>query len=95
MVGCQHHTPDCLKAKQVEIRKVDLAKLLIVLFTAILFMPAVASAEEIHVRNGFWGGIDAGAGYLKQSFDEPNEDDVYFFMGFRYGYTINPHLLPH
>ncbi len=69
------------------------AKLLIVLFTAVLFMPAVASAEEIHVRNGFWGGIDAGAGYLKQSFDERNEDDVYFFMGFRGGYTINPHLL--
>jgi hypothetical protein len=84
---------DCLNAKQVEIRIVNLTKLLCVIFTAALFIPSVASGEEIHVRNGFWGGIDAGAGYLKQSFEERNEDDAYFFMGFKGGYTINPHFL--
>lgn len=71
----------------------NLAKLLCVFFTATLYAPTIASAEEIHVRKGFWGGIDAGAGYLERSFEDRNEDDLYFFMGFRGGYTINPHLL--
>ena len=70
-----------------------LIKLLCVFFTAVLFVPHTVSGEERHVREGFWGGLDAGAGYLKQSFEERNEDDIYFFMGFKGGYTINPHFL--
>jgi hypothetical protein len=60
---------------------------------AIFFIAPLASAEEQHVRHGFWGGIDAGAGFLEQSFDKRNEEDVYFFLGFKGGYTINPHFL--
>ena len=69
------------------------AKLAYIIFMAILLLVPVASAEEDHIRKGFWGGIDAGAGLLKQSFSEEDEDDVYFFLGFRGGYTINPHIL--
>ena len=60
---------------------------------AILFWVPAASAGEFYVREGFWGGFDAGAGYLSQSFDNENEEDVYFFMGFKGGYTINPQWL--
>jgi len=60
---------------------------------AIFFIAPIASAEEHHVRDGFWGGIDAGAGYLKQSFDKGDDNDVLFFLGFKGGYTINPHFL--
>jgi hypothetical protein len=60
---------------------------------ALFFLAPGASAEEYHLRNGFWGGLDAGAGYLKQSFGKRDEEDVYFFMGFKGGYTVNPHLL--
>ena len=64
------------------------------LFTAILFWAPAASAEKHYVRNGFWGGIDAGAGLLKQSFDEgDDENDTRFYLGFKGGYTINPHFL--
>ena len=69
------------------------AKSVCIVFIALFFMTPRSSAEEYHFRNGFWGGIDAGAGYLKQSFDRRNEDDVYFFLGFKGGYTINPHFL--
>jgi hypothetical protein len=64
-----------------------------IVFIALFLLASTSSAEEYHIRDGFWGGIDAGAGYLKQSFDKRNEDDVYFFLGFRGGYTINPHFL--
>ena len=64
----------------------------IILMVTLLFVPVV-SAEEDHIRKGFWGGIDAGAGLLNQSFSEEDEDDVYFFLGFKGGYTINPHFL--
>ena len=56
-------------------------------------MTPTASAEEHYIRNGFWGGIDAGAGLLNQSFDEEDENDIAFFLGFKGGYTINPHFL--
>ncbi len=68
-------------------------KLLYTILVALFFLTPGVSAQEYHIRDGFWGGIDAGAGYLKQSFDKRNEDDVYFFLGFRGGYTINPHFL--
>lgn len=64
-----------------------------IIFIALSFLALTSYAEEYHIRSGFWGGIDAGAGYLKQSFDNGNEDDVYFFLGFNGGYTINPHFL--
>lgn len=49
-------------------------------------------SEEQSVRAGFWGGIDFGVGLLQQSFDEREEDDTTFSLGFKGGYTINPHL---
>ncbi len=69
------------------------AILVCVLLISIFFITAAASAEEHHIRDGFWGGIDAGAGLLKQSFDEGDEDGTSFFLGFKGGYTINPHFL--
>lgn len=69
------------------------AILVYVLLISIFFITAAASAEEHHIRDGFWGGIDAGAGLLKQSFDEGDEDGTSFFLGFKGGYTINPHFL--
>lgn len=70
------------------------AKLLCAVSIAVFFWAPVASAEENYIRNGFWGGIEAGAGLLKQSFDEgDDEDDVSFFLGFKGGYTINPNFL--
>ena len=60
---------------------------------AILFSASSALAAEQHVRSGFWLGIDTGAGYLKQSFDERNEEDLYFYLGFKGGYQFNPHFL--
>jgi len=68
-------------------------KMVCVIFIAIFFLAPAAAAEELHIRNGFWGGIDAGAGHLKQSFDEGDEDGTSFFLGFKGGYTINPHFL--
>jgi hypothetical protein len=69
------------------------AKMVCVLLISIFFIAATASAEERHIRYGFWGGIDAGAGYLKQSLDGGNENSTSFFLGFKGGYTINPHFL--
>jgi len=60
---------------------------------AIFYLVPIASSEELHARKGFWFGLDTGAGYLKQSSDDRNEDDLYFFLGFKNGYTINPHFL--
>jgi hypothetical protein len=68
-------------------------KLVCILLISIFFISATASAEELLIRDGFWGGIDVGAGLLKQSFDEGNEDGTSFFLGFKGGYTINPHFL--
>jgi len=68
-------------------------KLVCAVLIAIFFLTPTASAEEHYIRNGFWGGIDAGAGLLNQSFDEEDENDMAFFLGFKGGYTINPHFL--
>jgi hypothetical protein len=68
----------------------------VIISTAILVISClapIASAEEQHVRQGFWFGLDAGAGHLKQSFDDRNDEDIYFFLGFKGGYAINPHFL--
>lgn len=69
------------------------AKLLGILCIAILFMATAALAETEYTRDGFWGGIDAGAGLVYQSIGGENQDDVYFFLGFKGGYFINPHFL--
>ena len=68
-------------------------KLICIFSIAIFFLASAASAEEHNIRSGFWGGIDVGAGLLKQSFSEGDEDDVNFFLGFKGGYFINPHFL--
>ena len=60
----------------------------------IFFTTPAAFAEERNIRRGFWGGIDVGAGYLMQSFDEEDdEEDIHFYIAFKGGYTINPHFL--
>ena len=69
------------------------AKMVCVFLISIFFITVTAPAEERHIREGFWGGIDAGAGYLKQSLDDGDEDGTSFFLGFKGGYTINPHFL--
>lgn len=69
------------------------AKSVCIILIVLFFLALGVSAEEYHVRNGFWGGIDAGAAYLKQSFDSKNEDSGSFFLGFEGGYAINPHFL--
>lgn len=56
-------------------------------------LTTAAIADSTYHCDGFWGGIDAGAGLLNQSFDEEDKDDVYFFLGFKGGYAINPHFL--
>ena len=76
-----------------EKKTIHSAILVCVLLISIFFITATASTEEHHIRDGFWGGIDAGAGFLKQSFDEGDEDGTSFFLGFKGGYTINPHFL--
>jgi hypothetical protein len=61
---------------------------------ALFILAPTVSAEELYIRNGFWGGIDAGAGVLKQSYDEgDDEDDIAFYLGFKGGYAINPQWL--
>ena len=69
-------------------------KLVCAVSLALFFLAQTVSAEEIYIRNGFWGGIDAGVGLLKPSFEEgDNEDDIAFYLGFKGGYTVNPNLL--
>jgi hypothetical protein len=70
------------------------AKLIGAVSIALFLLAPTVSAEELYIRNGFWGGIDAGAGVLTQSFDEgDDEDDIAFYLGFKGGYAVNPHLL--
>ena len=69
------------------------AKMVCISLISILFVAALAPAEDRHIREGFWGGIDAGAGYLQQSLDDESKNDTSFFLGFKVGYTINPHFL--
>jgi len=54
----------------------------------------LSAADDIHFRNGFWGGIDAGAGPVGLSYDQGEDDDaIFFYLGFKGGYVINPHFL--
>lgn len=54
----------------------------------------LASADDIQIRNGFWGGIDTGAGLVGLSYDQAeDEDDVFWYLGFKGGYALNPHFL--
>lgn len=68
-------------------------KFIALLFIATIFFAPAASAGTEYTRDGLWLGIDAGAGDVKQSFSEENQSDVYFFLGFKGGYFINPHFL--
>ena len=61
---------------------------------ALFGLAQLASAEDIHIRKGFWGGIDAGAGLVGISFDQEDDgDDIFLYLGFKGGYAINPHFL--
>jgi hypothetical protein len=64
-----------------------------VFLISIFCVTATASEKEDHIRAGFWGGIDVGAGHLNQSLDDGNKTDTSFFLGFKGGYTINPQFL--
>lgn len=69
-------------------------KIISAVVIALFFWTPPASADDIHIRNGFWGGIDAGVGLVEQSFDDENdENDAYFYLGFKGGYAINSHFL--
>ena len=57
-----------------------------------LISTAALAADQIE-RAGFWGGIDIGAGYVQRSFAEVEEDETNLFLGFKAGYTLNPHFL--
>ena len=83
-----------LKALSNEEKKtMHSAKWVCAFLISISFISATAFAEEKQTRAGFWVGMDAGAGFLKQSLDEGNKDDTAFFLGFQGGYTLNPHFL--
>jgi hypothetical protein len=69
------------------------AKLAFALFMVFFILLSTVSAEDQYIRYGFWGSIDAGAGTVKQSFDRREDDDTFFFLGFKAGYTINQHSL--
>ena len=56
-----------------------------------LFSP-MSYAQDQPARHGFWGGVDLGLGLLERSVDESEVNDSTFYMGFKGGYTINPHL---
>ena len=58
---------------------------------SLISSPALA-AEKIE-RAGFWAGIDFGIGLVERSFAGVEEDETNFFLGFKGGYTLNPHLL--
>jgi hypothetical protein len=61
---------------------------------ALLMLAPPVSAEQGYIRQGFWGGIDAGVGLVGPSFDgEDDEDDNSFYLGLEGGYAINPHFL--
>ena len=56
----------------------------------ILTFSEISYAQEDHKRNGWWGGIEAGLGYVELSLPEGNETDPHFYLGFSGGYSINP-----
>lgn len=69
-----------------------LLKLLIAAAGSLILIPAANSAEGIE-RDGYWGGIDIGAGSVDLSYNGGSNHGTKFFLGFKGGYTINPHLL--
>jgi hypothetical protein len=71
----------------------DSLKWTCVFLISISCVTATASEKEDHIRAGFWGGIDVGAGHLNQSLDDGDKTDTSFFLGFKGGYTINPQFL--
>jgi len=75
-----------------EEKTMRLMELVCVVLIGFFLMTPASFAEEQSIRTGFWGGIDVGAGLLQQSFDDIEEDDTTFFLGFKAGYTINPHF---
>jgi hypothetical protein len=73
-----------LKALSMEEKKImHSAKLVCVFLMSIFFITATAFAEEKQIRDGFGGGMDAGAGFFKQSLDEGDEDGTSFFLGLK------------
>ncbi|MHA1942283.1 MAG: outer membrane beta-barrel protein [Candidatus Hodarchaeales archaeon] len=75
-----------------EEKTMRLVELVCVVLIGLFLMTPTSFAEEQSIRTGFWGGIDFGVGLLKQSLDEIEDDDTTFFLGFKAGYTINPHF---
>ena len=69
-----------------------LVQLVCVIMIGLFLLTPATFAEEISTRTGFWGGIDVGVGLLDQSVDEIDDDETALFLGFKAGYTINPHF---
>ncbi len=65
----------------------------ILLFIIILVFSKTSYADEDQKRNSFWGAVDAGAGHVNLTFNDSDESDTLFYLGFTAGYTINPNFL--
>jgi hypothetical protein len=61
---------------------------------AVIFLSrtVLVSAEETQ-RNGFWGGVDVGAGYVERSVGSLTIDSTDFYMGIKAGYVVHPQVL--
>lgn len=58
---------------------IHIVKSVYTILLALFFLTPGAFAEEYHIRNGFWGGFNDGAGLLKQFFDNRDENDTHLF----------------
>lgn len=56
-------------------------------------MSSSALAAEKLERTRYWGGLDIAAGKVQRSVAGVEEDETKFFLGFKVGYTLNPHFL--
>lgn len=53
----------------------------------------LAFADEFIVRQGWWGDVNLGGGFLSQSGREASQDGANFFMGLDAGYVVHPQFL--
>ena len=77
----------------LELRIVHLIRFMLFALFGLSLISSGALAEEKLERSRFWGGIDIGVGFVQRSFEGIEEDESNFFLGFKGGYTLNPHFL--
>lgn len=58
-----------------------------------MLLNPVTSLAEQQERSGFWGAINIGGGQVEQTIANVTTDDTNLFLGFEFGYTINPYFL--